>query len=226
MHVNCPRDGLSLVECFSTFPLGVVRQALHPQVPWLHQRQSPVLQKERDRTLTLFLTSSASTSATSPRSSEEEGLHFRPSSSQQQWLPRRKRELHLTLVRRNASGYFGGGATGSPPHTSGVYFASRAVDGKLSFGGVDTAHYTGVFAYINFENTSYSPICTTYLGNQVDGEFPIAPLLVSVQIRARCRYRAPHGDFVNTNLESTSNWHVILAGLDLNCLSPSCRLRV
>ena len=28
-----------------------------------------------------------------------------------------------------------------------------------------------------------------HLGTQVDDEFPIAPLLVSVQIRARCRYR-------------------------------------
>ena len=56
---------------------------------------------------------------------------------------------------------------------------------------VSTAYTTLEFAYINFEITGGSPICAIYLGNQVDGEFPIVPLLVLVQILARCRYRAP-----------------------------------
>ena len=89
---------LFFLERFSSFPLVVGRQALHAQVPRLHQRQSRVPRRERDCTLTLFLTASVSTSSTSPSSSEEEGLHKTP-------LP------------RIAGGSFGGGGTG-PLHTT------------------------------------------------------------------------------------------------------------
>ena len=93
-----PRDVLFLVECFSSFPLGVGRQTFHhTQVPWLHQRQSQVL-----------------------------------------------RRMHCT--------------SGPPPHIIRVSFVFPAVDGELNFGGVDSAHYTGVFAYTNFESTSEWPV--------------------------------------------------------------------
>ena len=66
-----------------------------------------------------------STSSTSPCSSEEEGLH-------------------LTPLPRIAGGYFGGGGTGPSPHSTGMYFVFPAFDGELTFGGIDSMHYTGV----------------------------------------------------------------------------------
>ena len=101
--------------------LGVGRQALHPppppplpssQLPWFHQRQPRVPRRKRDCTLALFFTTSTGTSATSPCTSEEEGLHLRP-------LP------------RDAGVYFGRGGTGPPPHDKSEYFVfSRFVYGS------------------------------------------------------------------------------------------------
>ena len=66
-----------------------------------------------------------STSASSPCSSEEEGLH-------------------LTPLPRIAGRYFGGGGTGTPPHNIGLFVFSPAVDGELTYGGVNTVHHTEV----------------------------------------------------------------------------------
>ena len=115
MCVSTATGCLFFVERLPSLLLGVGRQALHPQVPWLHQRQSRVLWMERDCTLTLSLTASMSTSASSPCSSEEEGLH-------------------LTPLPRIAGRYFGGGGTGTPPHNIGLFVFSPAVDGELTYG--------------------------------------------------------------------------------------------
>ena len=125
MCVSTATECLFFVERLPSLLLGVGRQALHPQVPWLHQRQSRVLWMERDCTLTLSLTASMSTSASSPCSSEEEGLH-------------------LTPLPRIAGRYFGGGGTGTPPHNIGLFVFSPAVDGELTYGGVNTVHHTEV----------------------------------------------------------------------------------
>ena len=59
-------------------------------------------------------------------------------------------------------------------------------------------------------STIYLPVCAIYLGNQVDGEFPIAGV-----------YSAYYtGDFVNTNLEST-RYMPVFARL---CLPLACYL--
>ena len=109
-----PRDVLFLVECFSSFPLGVGRQTFHhTQVPWLHQRQSQVLRRMRDCT------------------------------------------------------------SGPPPHIIRVSFVFPAVDGELNFGGVDSAHYTGVFAYTNFESTSeWAVLAKNFLAIKSTESFP------------------------------------------------------
>ena len=74
------------------------------QVPWLRQQQPRVLRRKRDCTLALFLTTSTGTSATSPCTSEEEGLHLRPS-AQQRRVPRRRKDC----------------TSGPPPHTNGEH---------------------------------------------------------------------------------------------------------
>ena len=163
---------LSLVECFSSFLLGVGRQALHSPSPvassatvastsegeGLHADPLLHILSEYICDVSVFfggrgIAPQALLLSTAVATSEEEGLHFTP-------LP------------RIAGGYFGKGQ-GPPPHTSGVYFVFLAVDGELHLGGVNSAHYTGVLAYTNFESTSYSPVLVGFLGNQVDGEFPI-----------------------------------------------------
>ena len=172
--VNCTvRDVLSLVECFSSFPLGV-RQALHLPSPVASSSTAVSTSEEEGLHASplllnlnvyicdvsvyfggggiapqaLLLTTAASTSeeegqalllTTTVATSEEEGLH-------------------LTPLPRIDGGYFGGRGTGPPAHSSGVYFVFPTVDGELTFGGVNTAHYTGVFAHTNLENTSYSPV--------------------------------------------------------------------
>ena len=107
-----PRDVLFLVECFSSFPLGVGRQAFHTPSP-------------------------VASSATVASSSEEDCT------------------------------------SGPPPHISGVSFVFPAVDGELNFGGVNSAHYTGVFAYTNFESTSeWAVLAKKFLAIKSTESFP------------------------------------------------------
>ena len=125
---------------------GGVERALHlPQVPWLHQRQPRVLRRKRDCTLALLLTTS--TGATSPCTSEEEGLHSGPPPHNVgEYLggrgtgpPPHNVGDYLggggTGPPHNAGDYLGGGGTGPPPHNSGEYVvynsASCKEDGPL-----------------------------------------------------------------------------------------------
>ena len=90
------------------------RQALHPpQVQRLLLRWPRLLRRKRDCTPALFLTSSATTSAMSLCTSEEEGLHT--------GLPPHNVGVFLGgrgigPLPHNVGEYFGGGGTGPPPH--------------------------------------------------------------------------------------------------------------
>ena len=149
------------------------------------------------------------------------GIARKPSSSQPQCV--HLRSLRVLWRRRdctsgrpphNNSGYLGGGRTGRPSHSSGVFFVFPAVDGALTFGGVNTAHHTGVFVYTNFKNTSYLPVLAIYLGNQVDREFPDRWCLYSVHTTREISF-----DTTAHSSESTSNMPWVL-------VSPSGTLRV
>ena len=97
-----------MVVSFSSLPLGVERQALHPPSPAASSTTAAGTSEEEGLHTALFLTFSRWPSCSSPRTSEEEGLAPPP--------PHNVRE------------YLGGGRTGLPPHTVGVYFMSRVED--------------------------------------------------------------------------------------------------
>ena len=95
------------------FPWGWRDRLSTPQVQRLPLRRPRLSRRKRDCTLALFFTTSASTSATSLCTSEEEGLHTalpprnvghvlrrkrdKPSSSQSQREPRRRRDRPTSL---------------------------------------------------------------------------------------------------------------------------------
>ena len=145
VHVSC--HGM-FVLCWALFIItsgGVGRQALHTPSP-------------------------APSSATVAYTSEEEGLHADPLPHNLSGyicdvsvhfgggggiapqaillttavVTSEEEGLHLPPLPRIAGGYFGGGGTGPPPHSIGMFFVFPTVDGELTLGGVNTVHHTGV----------------------------------------------------------------------------------
>ena len=87
---------------FMSLPLGVERQAFHPQVRRLRQRRPRVLRRKRD--------------CTPPASSYSRGGLLRRLRGL-----RRRKDWHLSLPPHTAGEYFGGGGTGPPPHNVRKY---------------------------------------------------------------------------------------------------------
>ena len=95
------------VRWLCVFPWGWRERLSTHQVQRLPLRRPRLHWRKRDCTLALFSTTSASTSATSLCTSEEEGLH--------------------TLPPHNDGVYFGGRETGSRPHTDECFMCHRHV---------------------------------------------------------------------------------------------------
>ena len=93
-----------------------------PKSSVLPLRRPRLPRRKRDCTLALFFTTSASTSATSLCTSEEEGLHTA--------LPPRNVGMYFggrgtSPLPHKVSENLGGNGTGPPPHNDGVYFGGR-----------------------------------------------------------------------------------------------------
>ena len=119
------------------------------------------------------------------------------------------------------------------------------VDGELTFGGVNSAHYTGDFVYMILESTSDLPVfCHLHWQSSRRRVFPLSTARTTREISCTQTWRAPvtcpikstesfshswcqqcvggispthyTGDFVYMILESTIFWKVFLDGLKLN----------
>ena len=104
------------------FPWGWRDRLSTPQVQRLPLRRPRLPRRKRDCTPALFLTTSVSSSASTLRTSEEEGLaHSLP--------PHNGEEFSggggIGPPPHKSGEYIGGGGTGPPPHNDGVYFGGR-----------------------------------------------------------------------------------------------------